>query len=84
MGGEDLITDVIRDTFTKANSHDATDNPTWVTLTEDSDLSDLQRGKGSEYEWAKLLREHQGNIGWERRHGIGGYYSYTRTEPFGS
>ena len=81
MGGEDLINDVITDTFTKANSMDATDNPTWVTLTDEVDLSDLQRGKGSEYEWAKLLKEHQDNIGWERRYSGG---EYSRTEPFGS
>ena len=81
LQGDDLITDVIMDTFTKANSHDATDLPTWSVLTKDSDLSDLQRGKGSEYEWAKLLKEHQGNIGWERRYSGG---EYSRTEPFGS
>ena len=81
MGGDDLITDVIEDTFTKANSQDATDNPTWSVLTKDSDLSDLQQGRGSEYQWHNLLKEHQGNIGWERRHSGG---EYSRTEPFGS
>lgn len=76
-----LINDVVLDCFVRSNSYDATDNPTWVTLTPSTDLSDLVKGKGTEYEWAKLLREHQGNIGWERSHN-GGHY--TRTEPFGS
>ena len=76
-----LITDVVQDCFIRSDSHEATDNPTWITLTPSTDLSDLLMGRGTEYEWEKLLKQHQANIGWERRHN-GGHY--TRTEPFGS
>ena len=76
-----LITDVVQDCFIRSDSHEATDNPTWTTLTPSTDLSDLLMGRGTEYEWEKLLKQHQANIGWERRHN-GGHY--TRTEPFGS